>query len=301
MEFSDYTRRIQALGRPITMDLVTKTRELLAPLHELPPYTGVNIERDVSYGEHERQRLDIFTSDEGDPERPLLVFVHGGGFVGGDKYTPGTPFYDNIGVWAVANGFNAVNMTYRLAPDYQWPSGAEDIHRALQWLKQNAERHGAGARKIFLMGQSAGAAHAAGFLAHPEVYPPQIHGLAGLILISGLYDFVSLPVSDMEQAYYGNDEARYAERSSLNAVASATVPLLIALAEFEPPNFEKQTLKLLTACQQQQDKLPRFVHMIGQNHLSGILYLGLEGDVLGPQLKYFIEEQARDSISTKAR
>jgi triacylglycerol lipase len=47
----------------------------------------------------------------------VLIFVHGGAFVGGNKRTtPTSPFYDNVMLWAVNNGFIGVNATYRLAP-----------------------------------------------------------------------------------------------------------------------------------------------------------------------------------------
>ena len=56
--------------------------------------------------------------------RPVLVFVHGGGFTGGNKSTPGSPFYDNVPLWAARNGLVGVNITYRLAPQHPWPAGA---------------------------------------------------------------------------------------------------------------------------------------------------------------------------------
>ena len=67
--------------------------------------------------------------------RPVLIYVHGGAFVGGDKRTtPTSPFYDNIMLWAVKNGFVGVNATYRLAPQAPWPAGAEDMASVVQWV-----------------------------------------------------------------------------------------------------------------------------------------------------------------------
>src|SRR5215469_675055 len=83
-----------------------KTAALYAPLQEKEPYQGVKVERDVKYGPAERNLLDVFTPEAASPARPVLIFVHGGGFVRGDKRgVNGSPFYDNIMLWAVKNGF----------------------------------------------------------------------------------------------------------------------------------------------------------------------------------------------------
>ena len=97
--------------------------------------------------------------------RPVLLFVHGGGFTGGDKKADDTPFYDNVGTWAVDNGMVGVNMTYRLAHEHQWPAGAEDIAAAIAWVKANIAAEGGDPRRLYLMGHSAGAAHAAAYVA----------------------------------------------------------------------------------------------------------------------------------------
>ena len=55
--------------------------------------------------------------------RPVLIYVHGGAFTAGNKRAPGSPFYDNIALFAARSGFVGVNITYRLAPQHQWPAG----------------------------------------------------------------------------------------------------------------------------------------------------------------------------------
>ena len=70
--------------------------------------------------------------------------------------------------------------------------------------------------------------------------------------------------------------------------------MLITLAENDPPVFEKQSLELLHALQEKHQQMPRFVHMIGHNHLSVALYLGLEDDLLAPQLRSFIHDNGDD-------
>jgi acetyl esterase/lipase len=303
MIFSELAREIRQLGREINPRTLEATRKLIAPLHNIvEPPLDVDVIREVEYGDHDRQRLDIFTSSQNrNHNKPLLIFVHGGGFIAGDKHTPGTPFYDNIAIWAVRNGFNAVNMTYRLAPNFQWPSGIEDIRAVVELIKHKGFEFGIGASKLFLMGQSAGAAHAASYVAHPEFYSPHTHELKGLILLSGLYNFASLKASPLERSYIGDDPALYASRSSLAGLLASNVPMLLTLAEMDPPIFEKQTLELMNALHEKHQQLPRFVHMIGHNHLSVALYLGLEDDLLAPQLRNFIRDKADDKVQELIR
>ncbi|MEY4641519.1 MAG: hypothetical protein RLZZ227_1513 [Pseudomonadota bacterium] len=291
MQFSSYAKAIRALPREITPDTLATTRNLIAPLVKASA-ADMCVARDLKYGEHERQRLDIFTPASGfEPARPVLIFVHGGGFIAGDKQMPGTAFYDNVGHWALRNGYNAVNITYRLAPQHQWPAGIEDLHKVVRFIQEQGHRYGLGAGKLFLMGQSAGAAHAASYVTHSSVYAPYAHGLRGLILLSGVYDYTLKP-GPMEAAYLGKDQSLYASRSSLQGLQTCNLPMLVTIAECDPPFFERQGLMLMTALQKTRGQLPRFVQMIGQNHLSVAMYLGLDGDLLAPQLRAFIDDHS---------
>jgi acetyl esterase/lipase len=121
----DIARKLIELGPVIDPP---GTAPLYAPLQEKEPYQGVKIERDVKYGAADRNLLDVFMPDTASSTRPVLIFVHGGGFTAGNKRGPnGSPFYDNIMLWVVKNGFVGVNVTYRLAPQSPWPAAAEDL------------------------------------------------------------------------------------------------------------------------------------------------------------------------------
>ncbi len=130
----EIAEKIAAIGRVIDP---IKTGAIYVPLHEREPYAGVTVARDIQYGPADRNRLDVFTADGASGARPVLIFVHGGGFTGGNKSTPGSPFYDNVPLWAARNGLVGVNITYRLAPQAPWPAGAEDIGLAVRWTIDN--------------------------------------------------------------------------------------------------------------------------------------------------------------------
>src|SRR5262249_41635804 len=90
---ADIAEKIAVIGR---VSDPAKTAPLYAPLHQKEPYAGVKITRDVKYGPHERNTLDLFVPEAAGTGRPVFLFVHGGGFIRGSKRQPGSPFYDNV-------------------------------------------------------------------------------------------------------------------------------------------------------------------------------------------------------------
>jgi triacylglycerol lipase len=117
--------------------------------------------------------------------------------------------------------------------------------------------------------------------------------LAGAILVSGVYDLTRADPRAVSRAYYGDDPALFTERSSAAGVAARGVPLLVAIAEHDPPHFELQTLALLEAIHRHARRLPRVLQLVGHNHLSGVLHLGLPGDQLGDAILDFARDPRR--------
>src|SRR3984957_969767 len=152
---------LMKLSVPLAPEEGAAVRALLTPYHETEPYAGLQVVRDEHYGPDVRHRLDIFAPAERTGARPGVLFVHGGAYVGGDKRTPGTPYNDNVGVWAARNGFVGVTMTYRLAPAYKYPAGAEDVGAAVEWIREHIASFGGDPEAVTLLGQSAGATHVA--------------------------------------------------------------------------------------------------------------------------------------------
>jgi acetyl esterase/lipase len=300
---SDVFAVMQSLGTELTPTLIEKTQSLFAPLVARPEPSVCKVERDIAYGPDARHRLDVFHPPSGVSSRPVVVFVHGGGFVRGDKGGPEAPFYNNVGVWAVKNGMIGVTVTYRLAPAARWPSGAQDLASALGWLGVNIERFGGDPAQIFLMGQSAGGAHVAGYLAGHGKAAGQggaraaagadQRPLAGAMLISGVYDLLTMRHSPYEEAYFDSDPSRFAERSSLEGVVRTEVPCLFAVAELDSAVFQQQAARVVDAHRAAQGGVwPRMLYLQGHNHLSPVLQLSAEVDTLGPELVRFIRRFA---------
>ncbi|MGH8260824.1 MAG: nuclear transport factor 2 family protein, partial [Steroidobacteraceae bacterium] len=263
-----------------------QTVALYAPLFAEEPHANVSIARDVQYGPNERNVLDVFTAagrhEHGSP-RPVLVFVHGGGFSRGAKQLPGTPFYDNIGRWAALQGLVGVTINYRLAPQFQFPSGIEDVTAAVAWLQDHIARYGGDPHAIFLWGHSAGAAHVADYIAH-LANTGAAPVIAGAILTSGFYD-LGREVSIWKE-YYGTDVAKYPERSSLPGLLKTATPLLVTDAELDPEMMQAQANELEEA-RAAEGRPVEHVFLPNHSHLSEAFAVGTADESLsGPVLRF---------------
>jgi triacylglycerol lipase len=287
-------QKLRTIGVDITPEMITATAALVAPLHAGTSREGVQITRDLRYGPHERHRLDVFEPQgRGGEPWPVLLFVHGGGFTTGDKTAPGSPFYDNVGLWAVRSGVIGVTMTYRLAPQFTWPSGSDDVALAVKWVRENIAARGGDVNRVFVMGQSAGAVHVAGYVArefgdYQGNSPRESWRPGGAILVSGLYDTDTMEREARFRAYFGTDDAKLENVSFLGALAGSKTPLLAVVAELDPKDFLRQFVVLLEACVRRQVRLPRLVQLTGHNHLTTVWQLNTAGDTLGPELLDFI-------------
>jgi acetyl esterase/lipase len=283
----DLAWKLLEIGRVVDP---AKTAALYAPMQEKEPYSGVRIERDLKYGPAERHLLDVFMPETGSSARPVLIYVHGGAFVGGNRRSPpGAPFYDNIMLWAVKNGFVGVNTTYRLAPASPWPSGAEDLASVVQWVTEKIAERGGDPARIFLMGQSAGGVHVAGYVSHPELHKVKGGGLAGAIMISGIYELTGSPLGDPEIAYFGSDPSRYAGRSSLKGLVESKTPLMITAAELDPPRFIEQFELMKQATCKGANGCAKSFMLPQHSHMSEVYAINTDDTRLTDQVLEFVK------------
>ena len=264
----DVAAKLRDLGRVVDP---AKTADFYKPLHPPAPYDGAHVQTDLKYGPDDRHLLDIASpkNPDGKP-RPVLIFVHGGGFTRGNRVTI-APFYANVMSWAVKNGFLGVNMTYRLAPKDSWPAGRDDVARVVEFVRRNIEKHEGDPARIYLMGHSAGAMHVAAYVA--MLAEKGEKPLAGAIMVSAFYEFLLSQASPAEKAYLGEDPANYAAASSMKSLPKAPFPLMLVHAELDPPLFVTQANamnKLLCDA----GKCPRFLALKDHNHISEVYAIG---------------------------
>lgn len=145
------------------------------------------IAKDVAYGGHEKQRLDIYA-----PRRmpaaapPVIVFYYGGSWSMGSKAG-----YAFVGRALAALGYIVVVPDYRLIPDIEYPVFLDDCALALGWVGKNINRYGGDWTRMAVAGHSAGAYNAMMVAMEPGLVAahgqrPALRGVAGL---SGPYDF----------------------------------------------------------------------------------------------------------------
>lgn len=268
----DTRAKLEALGRDLTPDMIGGSIGLLAGVNAgLDPATQVT--RDHSYGPDERNRLDVFARG-GLADAPVFVFVHGGGFVMGDKHTEGSPFYSNVGDFAARRGWVGVTMTYRLAPTHKFPSGAEDVAAAVRWLRDNVARYGGDPDRIVLSGQSAGAVHVASYVAHRQHHVTPGGGIAGAVMMSGIYDTLNTTPNPSHLAYYGEERAMWGPASMQAGLINSEIPLLFTVSEFDPRDFQVAATRLAGEWGTAKGEFPPLHFLAGHNHLSPALSLG---------------------------
>lgn len=282
----DIRTKLQALGPELTPEMLGGTQGMMSAMNMgLHPETKVV--RDVAYGPDDRHKLDIF-SMLAPKDAPVFVFVHGGGFVMGDKHTEGSPFYSNMGDFAARHGMVGVTITYRLAPTHKFPAGPEDLKLVVEWLRANIAQHGGNPDKIVLSGQSAGATHVAGYIAHRQHHAVEGGGIAGAALMSGIYDTYTAEPNGFAEAYYGEDRKGWGPASCMAGMLNSDIPMQFSVAEFDPDDFHRQAAQVVTQWTQAHSRLPELHFLTGHNHLSPALSVGSDQTEVEQMLADFV-------------
>lgn len=277
------SKAIGDMGRTLGPDVLKACQALfdaeqVALMRAVPPALS-----DAAYGQDARHRIDLYRTGPAASSpalRPVLLFVHGGGFRLGDK--GGADRWPNaaVGRMAAQRGWLGAVMNYRLAPDHQWPAGGEDVLAAFDWLKAHAASHGGDPERIFVMGTSAGSVHVATALQlRPDL------AARGLILLSGLYGYTDPDPRDLD---YMGDATLYSQRMPRDALTATQLPLLIATAEHDPERFQREFAGLIADRLARQGALPLMHYGTGHNHYSLAMHLGTSDTKLADAIARFI-------------
>ena len=243
---------IDALGRDYHDHIVPELRAAYDPttswLRLAWPWPGRPhaVERlaGLSYGDDRRHRLDLYRPRaEATRPRPVLVYVHGGGWVVGDKRQQGRLTVHEL----AAGGWLCVSINYRLSPRATFPDHLIDVKRALAWVRANIARYGGDPRFVVLAGGSAGAhlATLATLTAGDPAFQPGFESadtaVAGCVSYYGVYDFLDRDRAFAHRAFRelllgrlvmkpAAAPAAYAQASPIEHLARtgpATPPLLV--------------------------------------------------------------------------
>ena len=154
-------------------------------LNRLTPRKGYSVQENVAYGLRARHRLDLFRTQTPREHRPLIVFVHGGAWMHGDKKD-----YRFIGEAFAKEGFDVAVINYHLAPEHIFPASIDDLSLALNYLNVHQLKYQISTEKVVLMGHSAGAFNVVSALYHPKPYEIQCRSqITAIIGLAGPYHF----------------------------------------------------------------------------------------------------------------
>lgn len=154
---------------------------------------GVVRQKNIVFGEVGRHKLllDVYRSADAGPKSPVLLQVHGGGWVLGSKNDQGIPIMRHM----AARGWVCVNANYRLSPRATFPDHLIDLKRAVAWIRAHAADYGGDPDFVVVTGGSAGG-HLAALLAltaNDPMYQPGFESVdtsvEACIPFYGVYDF----------------------------------------------------------------------------------------------------------------
>lgn len=288
MTLPEIERAIRAAG-PVIDPAAAKA--LYAPLLAGMPRGGEAV-TDIAYGSDERHRLDVYRPVGARGPAPVVVFLHGGGFIRGDKGDRAA-----VGHYFSRHGVLAILPNYRLGPRHRWPAGAEDAASVLAWARAHVASYGGNPEHIVMAGESAGAAHVAAAMLVKRFHPAEGLKIAGAFLASGVYNAqlellarrqLGIATPDpRNEAYFGPDFDAYPRMSTVELVDAAPFPLAITYAELDPVQMQAQAGELFARLVTRYGFQPRIAMIRNHNHLSQVYSINSGDESLsGPLLDF---------------
>ena len=192
----------------------------------------VETTRDLTYcdgedADEDKHKLDLYLP-KGKKDFPVVVFVHGGAWVFGDRNFFGV--YEGVGKMFARHGIGAAVISYRLSPGVKHPEHIKDVARAFAWTKKHIPDYGGKADELFVCGHSAGG-HLVALLGTDESYL-QAEGLSlkdikGVMPMSGVY---GIP-DNLFNEVFGKDPEVRKKAAPRNNVHEGCPPFLIVYAD----------------------------------------------------------------------
>lgn len=223
-------------------------------------------------------QLDVYVPKDA-KDFPVVLLVHGGAWVGGDKTFDRIP---DVATCLARHGVGVVAPNYRLSPFFQHPAHVSDVARALAWTKEHIGEYGGNPERMMLMGHSAGG-HLVALLASDETYL-KAEGLSrddvkGVIGISGVYQVSELPLKMLAKntdsnlkvnpftLVFGKDAEVCRLASPLTHVCAGLPPFLLLYAADDLPTLGEMAETFDAALRAQKCDC-QLCKIASRNHLS---------------------------------
>jgi acetyl esterase/lipase len=201
------------------------------------------VEKDIPYGEAgRRNRMDIWRRQDldRDAKAPVLVQIHGGAWMMGQKEGQGEPLMSHL----VQRGWVCVAPNYRLSPRSTWPDHIVDVKKVLAWVKDNIAEHGGDPEFVVITGGSAGghlcslAALTPGLADFQPGFEDADTSVAACVAFYGVYDFTNrhgtgredmLPFLEKRvfKSLVADDRPRWEQASTISHVNPDAPPFFV--------------------------------------------------------------------------
>lgn len=218
--------------------------------------------KNLSYNSSKSSLLDIYYPENATALMPVILWIHGGGYVGGSK--------DSRQDYAMAladAGYVVANIDYALAPESLYPGPVVQANQAIAYMQLHAAEYGGDMNRVFIGGDSAGAqiaSQVAALISNTELaekmtIQPAISNsqLQGALLLCGLYNLdtvraTAFPNIDKYLAAYTGVEpfesfSKIDELSTVQHVSSNFPPVFITVGDADP--FVSQSTELVDVLQ----------------------------------------------------
>lgn len=226
--------------------------------------SDVSVIRNLVYTNYpkDNQTLDLLYPIEKKQAYPLIILIHGGGFVSGNH----TLYYIDYASRLAKRGFVVANVNYRLSGDFAFPASLEDLFQAARFLIDHTKTYHLDLDNVFIVGESAGATLTSlmgAILSHPDLkrqYPFAFDfKVKGLGLSCGIYDvetslkelyWVPLRKTTVAEIFMRQDFRNaplYAQASSLRYVTNDFPPtyLMTSALDFLMPQTQHMRKKFI--------------------------------------------------------
>lgn len=242
----------------------------------------------------ERHLLDVYTPRKGETmaKRPVVVFIHGGGWNSGSKN-----LYSFIGRRLAKQGVVAVIINYQLSPAVLVPVMADDCALAVRWTVQHIADYGGDPARIFVMGHSAGGGLAALLATDDQLFAK--HGLPqnpvkGALLDDpaglDMFDYLTKMEYPNDEQYlipYGKDPAVWRAVSPMYYVSKHTPPVLLYTGERTYPSISSSSRRFVQRLQTNQVKHSYKV-LPGRKHVAMVTQLFWQHNIIYRELLPFV-------------
>jgi acetyl esterase/lipase len=200
---------------------------------------NVKLIDNITYHEtpHGSLKLDLYLpwTDEWSPG---MVYIHGGGWISGDKDGTGLGTMEQYAIRMATHGYVGANINYRLSTAVDFPKMTQDVNAAIKWLRQNAQKYNIDSEQIGVLGGSAGG-HLAALAGvtddnsrfQPSGYPADISSdVQAVVSHYGFYDWRTQRDPFFPRKYLGSHP------EEVPKIAKAASPITHINSD-DPPHF----------------------------------------------------------------